>query len=388
MEFDNLAGAIDADAPPAPCDFARLYRGKVGESPCSLALSRVGSKLSGFAAYDAGSGDIEVAGQVEPDGALGLSEVKDGKKLAELRGTCAPDTGVITGRWKRAGAATDTPFTLHPREAGGVPLGEHRRRFGVLIEDTPSCHWDVRSPVVFGQRDAERTRRINAALRVRFTGGDEAGMERLVNNCGKGDDRHVLGWYSVEMSSEGVLSVLENGYTYFGPAVHGDFTAAARVISIDIPTGRTLALRDVVTSSKALRPVVTSCMKLVAEKLGGGDEWWFERDIQGVPCDKLGDPVAESSPEFVPSSLREPSFLVLPDGIAVLIRNQPTVSAAIELSGPVLRWGALLRAGVLKAGSPLARLWAKEKPLGAQEPACVRFFEPKWSTPRPAKKDR
>ncbi len=86
----------------------------------------------------------------------------------------------------------------------------------------------------------------------------------------------------------------------------------------------------------------------------------------------------ETAPAFVPSSLHEPSILVLPDGIAVLLRNQPTVSAGLSLRGPVIRWSALLRAGVLKASSPIARLWAGEKPLAAGEPACQRVFAPRW----------
>jgi hypothetical protein len=87
--------------------------------------------------------------------------------------------------------------------------------------------------------------------------------------------------------------------------------------------------------------------------------------------------VEETAPTFVPSSLHEPSILVLPDGIAALLRNQPTVSAGLSLRGPVIRWSALLRAGVLKARSPIARLWAGEK-SAAGEPACQRVFEPRW----------
>jgi hypothetical protein len=379
MEWDNHAGTIDTDGPSAPCDFSRYYRGRIGDAPCSLALSRTGSKLRGFMAYDAGFGQLDVVGKVESDHKLTLTETKGGRAIATLTGRCDSTTGAITGSWS-GGGATKT-VVLKPREADGVPLIQHVRRFGEAKQDAPSCNWNVLSPAVFGLRDHGRTARINQLLRVRFAGGDEADMERQVKQCDPGTSRHVLGWYSVEANGHGLLSVLTNGYVYFGPAAHGWFNAAADAISIDVPTGRKLALTDVVKSSKALRPLVHSCMTLVVKAVEEGDAWWHERDIQGVPTDKLGEPAVETDPSFDPTSLREPSFVVLPDGIAVLIRNQPTVSAALELQGPVLRWGALLRAGVLNPRSPVRRLWAKTKSLPSAEPTCTRFFLPHWARP-------
>ncbi len=100
-EQNNLAGTIDADGPPAPCDFARNYRGQVGQDAVAIALSRAGAKLRGFAVYDAGFGEIELAGTVQPDGTLALTERNDGKDIAVIRGSCASGTGVITGSWIR-----------------------------------------------------------------------------------------------------------------------------------------------------------------------------------------------------------------------------------------------------------------------------------------------
>jgi len=351
----------------------------VGEAPYSVALSRTGPDLTGFAAYDAGFGELDIVGKVESDDELTLTETKAGRTIATLTGACDPTTGTITGTW--SGGGKTRAVVLKPREADGVPLVQRVRRFGEANPDAPSCYWDVRSPAVFGLRDEERTARINQVLGVRFAGANEADMERRLEQCNPGGGGSVLGWYSIEANAEGLLSVLTNGYVYFGPAVHGWFNAAADAISIDIPTGRKLALTDVVESSDAFRLLVHSCMSQVADQVGGGDTWWWERAIQGVPTDSHGESVEVTDPSFDPSSLREPSFLVLPDGIAVLIRNQPTVSSGLELRGPVLRWGALLRAGVLKPGSPIRRLWAKTKPLPPTEPTCARFFVPRWAKP-------
>lgn len=379
MGLDLLYGAIDKEVLTAPCDFSRNYRGKVGDSRWSVILKRKDSSLEGFVAYDNGSGDLTLRGSVRPDGTFVFEESKDGQKGGQIEGRCAKETGVLSGSWTQGKTTRD--FTLSPRSARGVGIFERRRQLGKPIEDEPSCYWDVSHPAVFGLGDAARAGLINAHLKIRFIGLNEASTEQLVLTCPKGTDNHVTGYYSIEMNENGLLSILENGYVYLGPAAHGDFNAAAAAISIDIPSGRKLVLTDIVTSSKALRPVVTSCMKLVVEKLDGGDEWWHERSIQGVPSDKNGDPVEETSKDFVPSSIHEPSFLVLPDGLAVLIRGQNTVGAFLEMQGPVIQWGALLRAGVLKSNSPVARLWSNAKPLAANDASCVRFFSPKWNTP-------
>lgn len=375
---DNLAGTIDRMPPvTAPCDFARSYRGTIGTSPFSVVLTRKDKKLEGFVAYDSGVGELNLLGTLVDGGKFSFEESKDGKAGGSFEGTCAASTGILSGTWKLG--TKSQPFVLKPRPAGATPLAEKRRVIGPPADQEPMCNLDVQSPAVFGLGDAARAGRINAHLKIQFGGLSEAEAEKQVNSCPSGTENHVLAWYSVEMDQQAVLSVVENGYLYLGPAVHGDFNAAAAATSVDIPSGKKLALGDIVTSSKALRPVVHSCMKLVVDQIGSGDEWWFERDIQGMPADKNGEPVEETARDFDPKSVKEPSFLVLSDGLAVLIRNQPTVSAFLELQGVVIRWGALVRAGVLKSNSPISRVWANVKPLGANEPACTRYFEPKWT---------
>lgn len=375
---DGLAGTVDRMvSQTAPCDFARSYRGTIGTSPFSIVLTRKGKNLEGFVAYDSGVGELELRGTVADDGNVSFDESKDGKAGGHFEGTCAAATGILSGTWKLG--AKSQPFVLKPRPAGATPMAERRRVIGPPADQEPMCNWDVRSPVVFGLGDAAKTGRINAHLKINFGGLNEAEAERLVVACAGGSENHVYGSYSVEMDEQGIVSVVENGYLYLGPAVHGDFTAGAGATSIDVPSGKKLALGDIVTSSKALRPIVHSCMKLVVDQIGSGDEWWFERDIQGMPADKNGEPVEETSREFDPKSIKEPSFLVLSDGLAVLIRNQPTVSAYLELQGVVIKWGALVRGSVLKSNSPITRVWANVKPLGANEPACTRYFEPKWN---------
>lgn len=378
--YDYFGATIDAEVPPAPCDLDRPYRGAVGGSRFSVALRRSGTTLRGQAAYDAGAGELDLEGSVGADGKIQLVEKKGGKAISRLTGKCEEKTGAISGTMEIAGGRDPKRFLLRPQQAGGTPIVERAQRIGKAKEGETSCHWEVRSPAVFGLGDEARATRLNDLLRVRFTGVNEADLQKQVRQCPRGVDRHATGWYSIEADTRGVLSVVENGYMYFGPAAHGDFNAAAKAVSIDVPTGRALALSDVVTSSAALRPLVTSCMNLVGDYFQA-DPWWLERAIQGVPADKDGEPVETSSPKFNPRSIFEPSFVVLPDGLAVLIRGQPTMSAFLELQGPVIRWGALLRDHVENPRSPVARLWAGEKPLAAGEPACVRMFAPRWLKP-------
>ncbi len=361
---NNLAGTIDTDIPTAPCDLDRPYRGEIGKSVVSVILARSGTGLRGATAYDGNTGEIELAGSVGSDGKFTLTERKDKKDLATMKGTCEANTGTLVGTWNQ-GAVTKE-FRLRPRPAGGIGIAQLRKQIGKASEDTPSCTWDVRSPVVFGLGSAEKAGRINAALRLHFF--HEADLEREVLACGPKSDKHATGWYSIEANKEGLLSVLLNGYLYFGPAVHGEWNAGGTAVSIDIPTGRQLRVKDVVTSSKALRPVVQSCMEFAGKALEW-NEWELERALQGVAAE-----------EGAPSTIREPSILVLPEGLVVLIRNMSTVGAFYEFQGIVVRWGALLRAGILAPRSPVARLWANQKALAAGEPACDRLFIPRWLT--------
>lgn len=231
--------------------------------------------------------------------------------------------------------------------------------------------------------DRARREPVGPAGDRRRPGAPRSRSARRIERKNKVSECTFHGWCSVEANTRGLLSVVENGYVYLGPQVHGDFRAAEAAVSIDVPSGRRLALGDLVISTKAFRPPAASCMKLFTASVGSGDEWWWERDMQSVPADKNGEPVDENAPTFDPRSLHEPSILVLPDGIAVLLRNQPTVSATLASRGPVVRRGALLRANALKPRSPAARPWAGEKPLPEGEAACTRVFVPRWVVSKP-----
>src|SRR5262249_3228608 len=110
--------------------------------------------------------------------------------------------------------------------------------------------------------DAALTARINGLLQFRLDG--QAELFRKVSNCGPKDDKHVSGWYSIEENDRGLLSVLYNGYVYIAPSVHGDFTGGSAAVSVDVPTGRRVALGDVVIRPDALRPIVRDCLKTLS----------------------------------------------------------------------------------------------------------------------------
>lgn len=367
---NKYAGAIDGIAPldgaVAPCDFDRTYRGKIGEAGVSWALRRKGQALEGWAAYDAGAGALELRGRVEPNGTITVTEHDGDRQGGRATATCDPATGALQGDFLPGNGRT---LRLAPRPRGTTPIVEKRKQIGKLSEDEPSCTWDVRNPAVFGLGDPGREGRINVALKMRFH--DEAALEKQVAQCasqvGGRTDNHATGWYSIESDESGVLSVLRNGYLYFGPAVHGEWNAGADAISIDVPTGRRLALNDVVTSSAALRPILSSCIAFGTRRLSEWNDFELERNLHGLPAD-----------EGEPSTVHDPKFLVLPDGLAVLLTNLPTVAAWDELQGLVIRWGALKRDGVLAPKSPIARVWSAIPALAAGEPACERAFAPRW----------
>lgn len=372
---DFMAAAVDKKVTKAPCDFTRAFRGKVGDAALSIAIAKSGDAVTGSARYDAGSGELELSGTLA-SGELTLRETVEGKPVGTMTARCDAATGALSGTWVKD--QTAKPLALKPL-SGATPLAQQGRQLG-LAEDS-RCTFNVASPVVFGLHDAGRTGRINAALKLDFLGVDDKKIERDATACAKGAGIKALGWYAIEANENGLLSVTMDGYLDVAPSVHGDSNAAARAVSIDVPTGKVLALSDIVTSTRALRPVVKTCMEMTADAIGGGDAWWWEREIQGVPSDKNGDEAEEGSRTFDPKSLHAPAFLVVPDGLAVLIPPQSTAASDTSGKGPVIQWGALLRAGISNDKSPVSRLWAGQKPLPNEAPACVRFFRQGWSGP-------
>jgi hypothetical protein len=178
-------GTIDAPSPPAPCDFARFYRGAMDGTKLSIVLRRSGGSLRGASAYDGGFGELELTGEVGADNRFQLHERKEGKEIATLEGTCAADSGLLTGKWKQG--AVERAFSLRPREASGVGLVERRRKLGKAGDTMPVCDLEIVSPAVFGLGDDPRTARINGFLRMGF-GASEAEIEARVKQCPPGGD--------------------------------------------------------------------------------------------------------------------------------------------------------------------------------------------------------
>ena len=378
---DFMAAAIDKKVTSAPCDFSRAYRGTIGDGGASISLAKTADEVSGALRYDAGTGELELRGTLA-SGQLTLKEIVGDKTVGTLSARCDAATGTLSGSW--AQDKTSKALVLKPLPAGATPIAQQGRQIG-LAEDS-RCTFNVASPIAFGLGDAARTSRINAALKLDFFGVDDKKIERDATACAKGAGIKALGWYAIEANQNGLLSVVMDGYLDIAPSVHGDSNAASRSVSIDVPSGKVLSLRDIVKSPRALRPVVKSCMELTADAIGGGDAWWWEREIQGVPSDKKGKEAEEGSPTFDPKSLHDPAILVLPDGLAVLIPPQTTAASGVSGQGPVIQWGALVRAGILNDKSVVARLWAGAQPLPPEAPACVRYFRQGWVTPPVASK--
>ncbi|KYF88310.1 hypothetical protein BE20_23325 [Sorangium cellulosum] len=364
--------ATAPEAPPAaaaPCDLSRVYRGAVGGAGVTLRLRRTDAgDLSGEAAYDAGAGALSLDGRIEGDQGFSLRELdRSGQAVGRYEGRCRLETGALEGTWAR-GAATK-PFALAPGGADAVPLVERRKRFTVPRENPGPCAYDVVRPAVFGLGSAEREGRINLALHHGPSLLDPR-LEAHVRRCAPPWSAEVKGGYSVAANTSGLLSVILDGWTYIGPAVHSDVHVGLRVASIDVPTGRELRLEDVIADKAELREMVKACLPFASEALDI-NEWELERLIHGVPAE-----------DDVPSSIHDPDILVLEDGIAALITGGvPFAGAGIVLKGPVLSWSGLLSRRVLKASSPIARLWAKARPLARGEPLCTRIFSPGDTSP-------
>lgn len=155
---------IDAEAPPAPCDFDRSYRGTVGGTGTTLLL-RPGTaqgQLIGLSHADSQLVAKKLHGSMSADGSFKLSEPRG----VELVGSCDKN-GALRGTSKRG--KTSEPFVLSPRPGDWPALyrmrrEEHGQRQQPNQAPTELCGALDQGYRVFGLGSAEVDDKVNAIL--------------------------------------------------------------------------------------------------------------------------------------------------------------------------------------------------------------------------------
>lgn len=387
----------------AQCDFRRLYRGIVGkQARLSVRLGAGAGQggLSGRLHYDLPGPAIEVAGEVRPDGSFKLEE----KGAGVFEGRCAQGTGVLSGTYSLKGKSQ--PFELRPRHPGEASLFGRKvieqgfmpnppicsrvtdKRITTPLEtrgpkgetelticypraikdrlDPPAefvgmtgvCQASYDAVQVFGLGSEDAEKLANAALSHEGRPWRTPAMVAEVRKCSReaGDaGMSVWGGYDLFFNEREVLSVRLSG----GSRQFRSFLFESSALTLDLSSGRSLALGDVVTDEARLAGVARGCLPL------------YRRVIPGFFGLEPGEDFAE---HFGWKSPERPRWVVVPGGLALLAHYGDQVEAALSDSGIVVPFDVLLREGLLRGDSPVRRLWTDVRPAAPGVPACEMIY--------------
>jgi hypothetical protein len=368
-----LFGDLGHPNPPAaPCYGSRVYRGEIGKTAVTLRLAPSGDRLGGLGHYDLPGAAIELSGNFQ-----GETFTLDEKGAGRFRGACDARTGRLTGTYELRGKKT--PFSLAPRPAGEAPLHVATERLTVTSPVPPYCarlgrttetqvlkegiclptdrkalaelqsesgaglcSLELSAPRVFGLANPAAERDANAALTQDGYGYAAADIRAGVKRCPVGGEIKAGGGFSVVHNASDVLSVLFSGFVSEAGAAHGVLFGPDGV-NVDLQSGRRLVITDLVTDEARFRDGILKC------KGGDPDELtWGGKD-----------------------ALRKaPRWVVVPGGIAVVMGDLPPVMNGGQGKGPIASFAALAGRGLLRADSPVARLWAGVVPAAAGAPLC------------------
>lgn len=387
--FDDL----DVDTGPAPCDFARTYRGAVDRTPLTLLLAvPAPDQLGGLVHYDKPGPPLTLTGARRGPLDFTLQERGGGR----FEGRC-DDKGALRGTYTLGGRAR--AFVVHPRPADWPPL--HRiartasaeprhpscaregapdhpveidteegrviclptnpRARKAVLADAPHllCSADDRGARLFGLPDPAVEKRANQLL----DGGWFEAAEKRIKACA--GIRSMVRFQTLVTVRRDVLvvgSLTSNDYGGAHPMNSGGDATV-----IDLVRGASVALGEIVDPA-ALREVTLSCLpfhRATAEK----DEVVIEGPLPLATC--AGEPsLGRLLWGCDPDGLRAPMWSLLPEGIVIGSWANAHATAVNDGRGPVIPWSVLLREKALRPASPLARVWAGTAPAPADALAC------------------
>lgn len=404
------ASQLEDDTGAAPCDFARSYRGVMNERGVTFAL-RLDStgQIRGAVHYDDANPALAVTGSVKLERSPSQTVQFEMTEQAggTYTGSCDPKTGMLLGTFS-GGNKFVAAFAASPRPVEWPPLYRLTRKtvtppnhpackrlgskteikevflddedYGSRIVCLPTdpkarkamqqdgeynfgCTVEDIGLRVFGLDDPELEKRINAILEYK----DYPEDVRSTSLCNGHNSVYMSA--SLVEASAGMLVISRFSSLDLG-GVH-PWNSVRPSIAVDLKRGTELSLSDIVTDSDKLRDVAGACLGVY--QYASTDDLSFDLpdEIEPVVCDP------DASPTFLwgcQEGYEDPMWTLLPEGIVIGARGNPHVAVALDGTGPILPWDVLLRAGVLRADSPMARLWKDDKPAPAEAHACRSAF--------------
>jgi hypothetical protein len=349
------SAAADAPAPAvAHCDFDRGFTGHVGDAVVFMNLTQAGDVLSGSYFYERVGQPLELAGRTSGL-AFTLRESASGKSTGQFEGMCGTH-GELTGTWLSPGGSKTLPFDLDvPSKAMVVETG---LKFtspakAVRAASGDRCKFTRIQPAFFGGATGEIERRIAKTLREATTVKEllDPEYEREARACVAEDFLWAFySGYRVKRLDGDLLVMEVDGFLVYEDR-QPTYDIGAAVLNIDLHTGKLVTIDDVVSKPDALLPLADDC----------------------------SDVHLEDPPNGYVLDHGRLAYLFLDHGIKVVGFDYPLylsyARGEASFRGPILSYGALLREGLLKPQSPIARTWSGTTPAPPGTSPCYKRWQ-------------
>jgi hypothetical protein len=328
----------------AACSFERGLTGAIGPASVFVQLHRAGDELTGTYFYEKVGAEISLQGRIT-GASVALVESLAGKSTGKLEGECQAG-GALTGTWSSPDGSRKLPFSLSV--PAKITVGTRRLAFTARSKDRDGlgdCTFNRVTPVVFGAASAAVERRMAETIAAAARAISDPQDERDARACHATGDRGRLayfdGGFTTPSQDAKVLVFLFSAGVNTVPSAHPENYMGATVLNLDVATGEAVTAAEVITDTKRLVEI--------AQKCSDGE---------------------------VPPAGGDPDYLFLPRGIQVVGTSYPHALAVFTFQGPVISYASLLRDGLLKEGSPIARVWSGVKPAAAGDSPCLVRWKP------------
>jgi hypothetical protein len=134
------------------------------------------------------------------------------------------------------------------------------------------------------------------------------------------------------------------------------------VLVLDLETGRTVSLADVLVDEERLMAAARDCLP-------------FYRSVVPAFFPSEEDFTAHFGWKGKDAPMTRPLWVVVPGGIALLAVYGSKMEERLSGSGPVISFESLVRDRALRADSPVKRLWAGVPPAAAGAPRCTSVYQ-------------
>lgn len=292
----NTNAAPSTEAPiggQAPAGEKLFFRGTIaGNLSIEMILLKDGDRVTGTYMYPKIGKDITLAGTIDKDGNVSLTESDEtGKQTGIFKGKWrpaydSPDFNVkeIEGKWSKPDGSKETDFMVsqQPLEfttaVKVVPKvikeANKEKRYTIEVE-YPQLEGDAR----FEAFNREARSLISKDVAAFKSGENETEGDQPADLPAETQNSSLEAGYDFRYATDDLISLEWSESTYEGGAAHGN--QLTQVLNYDVKKGKKIALADLfIDKSKYLAAIANYCMKELKERSKKEDSMIFGDQIE------------------------------------------------------------------------------------------------------------